>query len=202
MAHDREGCISPIAGDDTPGFSRWIFFPGMLFGSDVTWWAGTGIRKSPHEGVDFLYYTDNDANAHRIRSDASVCAIADGIIDAIIEDFLGSTIIVRSRNPEDNAVLLYLYAHTMPVFASRPGRVVRAGEVMASLAPLRRPAAGLAPHLHLSVARLVHDISAGLLRWETISRDPSLELMDPLGYLSCPYGVLSMEKIVPGDLRV
>jgi hypothetical protein len=47
------------------GFVKWIFEPGMLFGSTVMWWTDSGRRKHPHEGLDLRFYRGRQK--HRIR---------------------------------------------------------------------------------------------------------------------------------------
>ena len=80
---------------DSDGFSHWLFHPGMFFLDENKWWGDGGRRRVPHEGVDLCFYRTAGAENRRLAPRTRIPAMADGRVLAIIDDFLGKSIILH-----------------------------------------------------------------------------------------------------------
>ncbi|HSW39324.1 MAG TPA: M23 family metallopeptidase [Acidobacteriota bacterium] len=87
---------------DESGFDCWIFEPGMRFSARMEWWGDRNRRRTEHEGIDFAMGMIYGAGAGAVPEGTPVRAIADGRIVAILDDFLGKTIVVRHRGIADS----------------------------------------------------------------------------------------------------
>ena len=99
------------------GFQRFVFKSGMFFGDCNEWWGERNRRRTMHEGLDFVEGITSDAKTGSIPVGTPVRAMADGEVVAILNDFLGKTVIVR--HPEfinNNGDIFHtLYSHIRPV---------------------------------------------------------------------------------------
>jgi len=43
------------------GFTHWVFNEGLEFEALDKWWERTGVRPTPHEGLDFYCYECRDS---------------------------------------------------------------------------------------------------------------------------------------------
>ena len=76
------------------GFKRWLFYPGMAFGSTQKWWGDFGIRDFPHEGIDFCLYEGEEGQIFHFNAGSAVPVVASGTIRAVFKDYLGHAIVV------------------------------------------------------------------------------------------------------------
>ena len=60
---------------DVYDFDRFIFFHGMLFGSEEKWWGKKGARRSSHEGLDVCFFA-NTRNENFRLDENSIVAVA------------------------------------------------------------------------------------------------------------------------------
>jgi len=76
------------------GCRRWLFHPGMLYGSKDKWWTD-GERRTAHEGLDFFTYEDSETGAtQEIQSGVAVRPMLPGTVIAIFPDFMSRTVVV------------------------------------------------------------------------------------------------------------
>lgn len=171
-------------------FARWVFLPGMLFNGVDKWWGDKGKRVAPHEGLDFSLYEDREGRVVRMKAGTRVPAMYDGCVAAIIDDFLGETIVMEHRFPHSPAfTLITVYGHAEPAAGLRPGRAFRAGHVVASVASRKSSDKGIDPHLHVSVGRPTGAVAHGSLNWQNMLQ--GLAMLDPLEAVDGPYRVHS-----------
>jgi hypothetical protein len=132
------------------GLESWTFSEGMFFLDRSEWWGNRNRRRTEHEGIDFALGKSADARIIAIPAMTPVRAIADGETVAALDDFLGSTVLVRhpSIMNEESAVFYTLYSHIQPgdglsEQVSKGQILGRIGESKSSNAPM---------HLHLTAA--------------------------------------------------
>lgn len=168
---------------DRPGFKRWLFYPGMLFGSRRTWWGAGRSRPFTHEGLDVCFFEATDGRRYRLDPAVRVPAGEDGTVVAVIDDFIGKTIVCTHANNWGAAAPVYiLYAHVAPSAGLTPGAALRKGEPLAHIASADPGKTPLPPHLHLSVIRrdaLPHPFPPSF-GWPYINRLDRGAFFDPL----------------------
>lgn len=176
------------------GFKEWVFCPGMLFNSTDKWWGDQGKRNKPHEGLDLCLYKDREDTILHLGERVMIPVIYDGRVVGIIEDFLGKSIIIEHSFPNgDHIRLCTIYGHTIPADNLLVGEIVKAGDVIASLADSSRSKTNILPHLHITLGEISRSISFDRLNWENIGAPNTLTLLDPLQIIDCQYIVLARE---------
>lgn len=161
------------------GFAAWVLYPGMEFGAQNVWWGGQAKRARPHEGVDLRFYRGTDNRIFAIDEGAKIPVMYSGVIVKIIGDFLGKTIIIEHRFPDNGeSVFLSLYGHTSPVEGLETGRIVKTGEIIAAVAASKGTNSP-AHHLHLSLAWSRKPVLYGTLDWTTVNDPDVVRLVDP-----------------------
>jgi hypothetical protein len=177
-------------GLDRQGFLAWAFLPGMLFKAADKWWGDRGKRTHPHEGLDFCLFNDRWGRLFRLGEGARIPAMYGGTVVAIIDDLLGTSIVLEHRLPERGGLLLTIYGHTVVGEVLRLKSAVRAGEIIGTLADSRKSKVHIHPHLHVSLARPSEGATCDGLTWRDLS-DPGLfTMIDPLDVIDGPYLVL------------
>ncbi len=143
------------------GLKSWIFSEGMLFLDRVEWWGNKNRRRTEHEGIDFALGKNAVANVESIPPGTPIRAIMDGEAVAVLDDFLGKTVLVRHpaiRN-EDAAIFYTLYSHIQPA-NGLTGQVAQ-GQILGRIGESKP---GNAPmHLHLTAAWIPQSIPPGEL---------------------------------------
>jgi hypothetical protein len=184
----------------TSGFEEWVFREGMTFGAPDTWWAEKGPRARPHEGLDICFFSDMEGRVLRLLPGTKIPVMYDGTLVALLDDFLGKTLIVEHGiRDEDGRVLCSMYAHLTPDETMQPGRVLQQGDIIAGLAPAPSKAAIL-PHLHLSLGWASRAIEYDALDWRTLGEEEKLALVDPLPALGCVPGGSAQVELSPDGL--
>jgi len=179
---------------DKGGFKEWVFCPGMLFNSTDKWWGDQGKRDKPHEGLDLCLYKDGKDTILRLEEKAKVPVIYDGIIVGIIEDFLGKSLIIEHFfSDSDNNRLCTIYGHTIPKDHLYVGKIVKRGDIIATLADSNRSKTNIFPHLHISLGWTSKAISYGRLNWENIGTTNTVTLLDPLQVIDWHFLILDRE---------
>jgi murein DD-endopeptidase MepM/ murein hydrolase activator NlpD len=171
-------------------FTRWVFCRGMQYQSDDKWWGDLGRRDFPHEGIDFCLYEDRDGRLRRIRAATRIPVMHDGRVRAVFRDYLGHAVIIEHRLPEPGAgTFVSAYAHTRPADTVRPGAKVKKGDVIATIARIRRPKARILPHLHFTLGRPVPGLDYGDFVWDNMRCAEKVTLLDPMGLVDWPWSV-------------
>jgi murein DD-endopeptidase MepM/ murein hydrolase activator NlpD len=174
---------------DECGFVEWIFYPGMLFNELEKWWGDKkGKRDRPHEGLDLFLYRDQRDRILHLDKKTRVPVMYDGVVVSILNDFLGKSLIMEHGFADgDNRKFCTIYGHTNPYDGIHVGRVVRQGDVIATLADAGKSKAGISTHLHISVGWIFKSISYDRLDWETIGAPDAMTLLDPLNVIDRCY---------------
>ncbi|MBI4826788.1 MAG: peptidoglycan DD-metalloendopeptidase family protein [Nitrospirae bacterium] len=162
------------------GFREWLLYPGMLFNSSAKWW-GSGTRNASHEGIDLCAYTDSQERIHNIAEGMKVPVLYDGVVAAVIDDFIGKSIIVKHSSADNKSEFCTIYGHTMPEDDIRIGKAVEAGDVIAKVVGIKESKSGMRPHLHISIGFPASaEISYDAIDWKDISDPNKITLIDPL----------------------
>jgi hypothetical protein len=147
------------------GLKSWVFSEGMLFLDRMEWWGTKNRRRTEHEGIDFALGKDA-GNVSSIPSGTPVRAIAGGEVVAILNDFLGKTILVQHSTIRNKANIFYtLYSHIQPV-SDLPAKAYQ-GQILGVVGESK---SGSAPmHLHLTAAWIPESILPGQLTMDHIN---------------------------------
>ena len=159
--------------------ASWLLLPGMRFEDTQAWWK-TGLRQSPHEGIDLLFLADQSGQRQELPKQALIPPLWDGEVVAVFEDFLGSTVAVRHPIMDGQGWrLVSLYGHVRPLVGC--GVQVSAKEPLAEVAcgTVRGPSAP-PDHLHLSLGWLAPGWPVAELSWPGLWANPGIRLIDPL----------------------
>ena len=177
------------------GFLCWAFTPGMLFGARRKWWGDRGPRNRPHPGLDLCAFVDRRDRTAWLDEGDRVPAASSGTAEAIIDDFLGRTVVIENRTPGIDAgdALYTLYAHVVPRPDLHPGDRVAEGEVIAAIAGVTRSRSGIRPHLHLSLAGIAGTLPVDRLDWRTLTEIDGIRFVDPLRTLALPYRMVAVQ---------
>ena len=177
---------------DRGGFKRWIFCQGMLFNSPDKWWGDHGLRDYPHEGIDFCLYRDSSYRIHRINEKTRIPVLQDGVVKAMLKDYLGIAIIIEHEHAGSNTGrLLFIYAHTKPHLGIETGLFVKEGDIIGTLADTGNSSSNIIPHLHLSLGLPAESFSYDRFVWNTVRKPEMITLLDPLAVIDRPYQALS-----------
>jgi hypothetical protein len=138
------------------GFESWVFRAGKLFGAHTEWWGDGNRRYAEHEGIDFAEGRDADGLIRPMPEGTPVRAVGNGEIAAVLDDFLGKTILVRHPQllNEHGSVFFSQYSHIVP--ADLPGPAVSKGQVLGTVGRLTASKAPV--HFHFAAAWIPQDI--------------------------------------------
>jgi len=180
-------------GLDPDKFQTWVFWPGMLFKSPDKWWGDGGRRDFPHEGLDFCLYQDADGKVCRLGENTRIPVMHDGVVRALFKDYLGQAVILEHVDADHaGGRLMSVYAHTVPEKYIVPAAVVKAGDIIATIADTRHSKAGILPHLHLSFGRPAPDLIYEPFVWNRMRDPEQVKLIDPLPHIRWPHQVLTV----------
>jgi murein DD-endopeptidase MepM/ murein hydrolase activator NlpD len=131
-------------------FDSWMFRSGMLFGDPVEWWGECNRRRTVHEGIDFAEGWHPVEGKRAISEGTPVRSIAEGEVVAIVDDFIGKTVITRHPAIRHaNGDLFHSFLSHMQPEIEGLGPTVK-GQVLGRVG---RPISILvSPHLHLTGA--------------------------------------------------
>jgi hypothetical protein len=162
-------------------FKAWLLLPGMRFDSSDKWWGDFEKRKTRHEGVDFCLYKDQQDHIFSVEPGMKVPAMYDGLVVAVIDDFLGRSVVVKhdfsGGSGEDFCTL---YAHTVPLSGLTVGMTIHRGDVLAMVADKTASRLKISPHIHISAGFPENGVSYNQLNWKDISLRKQLQLIDPM----------------------
>jgi murein DD-endopeptidase MepM/ murein hydrolase activator NlpD len=190
-------------GLDQSGFKEWIFCTGMLFRSPDRWWGDRGMRDKIHEGLDLCLYGDLQNRILSLNRKTKIPAMYDGVVVRMFNDFIGKSVIVEHQLPGfKQGRFCTIYGHTDPVSDLQPGKMVKEGNILATLANAGKSETGILTHLHISVGWTSKIISYDKLDWENIGAPNHLTLLDPLTVMDWNYLVLNHEECEKRNLYV
>lgn len=170
---------------DESGFQEWIFYPGMLFNATDKWWGNQEKRKRPHEGLDLCLYRDREDRILRLDEKTKIPVLYDGVVVRVVDDFIGKSVMVEHRPLDgDYPRLCTIYGHTNLSGGLNIGRIVKAGDILATLAQPNSSQRNIPPHLHISLVWISQNISYENLNWETMDTSKPLKWVDPLQIIS------------------
>ena len=113
------------------------------------------------------------------------------VVVSIINDFLGSSVIVEHAFPgRDAGRVCTIYGHVNPLKGLHIGMELNQGNIMGTLADPGQSGFKVMPHLHISVGRASKPISYDLLNWDTMGSSGALTLLDPLNIINWQYQIL------------
>jgi len=177
---------------DRFGFRRLLFFPGMLFDRNETWWAGGGLRSFSHEGLDLCFFESDDLRTFRFDDTVRIPSAFSGRVVHIMNDFLGRTVVVQHFPDSVNVPPVYVfYAHTRPDKELAIGDPLTPGECFACIAPVIIKKIPLPSHLHLTIGRADRLPPVQTLSWPRLNRVDRDCFIDPLPVLDWPYRILT-----------
>jgi hypothetical protein len=132
------------------GFTHWILRCGMFFGDRIEWWGDRARRRTEHEGLDFAEGAHACAKIRSIPEGTPARALADGEVVAILNDFLGKTIVMRHSGitNETGSVFYTLLSHIRPT--ARLQDSVVSGQLIGQVC--KSTNVNVPAHLHLSAA--------------------------------------------------
>lgn len=169
---------NPVLG----AISTFVLYPGMEFGSREKWWPDRGIRPTPHEGIDFCYYTNSEGLENSVTSSFRVPVLSDGRILMICKDYLGYTVFLEHMC-QDSLRFLSIYAHLIPNREISRGDRLHAGEVIGCVADTTGRRNRMPAHLHLSFIQVKTSIPAEQYDWDLICYSQRKQLVDPMIFL-------------------
>jgi len=183
--------INQLAAYD---FDRFVFFQGMLFGSEKRWWGAAGLRGTSHEGLDLCFFESIGHEYFRLDESVKLPMLYDGRVEHITEDFLGKTVITRHNFEDPNQpALLSLYGHLIPDKNLTIGDEIKQGQGFAKIAGFEKQKKILLPHMHISLARPDLLPPANRLEWEFLNTVDRSVFIDPLYAISPQYTVIEYD---------
>ena len=186
---------------DRHSFKRWIFYPGMLFGSEDKWWGYGGKRDKAHEGLDVCFYMDDRNRILSLDINTKIPVLLGGIVVKVFKDFLGKSIVIEhALQYRDKRRLCTIYGHTIPKDGIGIGDAVKEGEIIASIADAGQSPAKIPSHLHISLGWVSDKVACDRLDWTTMDDPDTITLLDPLDYFDMPFKVLTKKEIQPAGL--
>lgn len=162
----------------TIGFDRLLFFAGMRFGSQKSWWASGRPRPQSHEGLDLCFFAGRTGRYFRLDETVRVPAAFDSRVAAMIPDFLGTTVIAAHEMGGCAGRCFVFYAHITPEKGLHPGQRLEAGRCFARISGENKKR-WLPPHLHLSMAAEKNLPPLERLDWPMVNRLDRNLFMNP-----------------------
>lgn len=145
-------------------------------------------------------YKDRQDRIVRLDERTRIPVMFDGVVVSIINDFLGSSVIVEHTFPDrDIGRVCTIYGHTNPLKGLHIGRELEQGDIVGTLADPDQSGFNVMPHLHISVGRASKPISYERLNWDTIGDSGALTLLDPLDIINWQYQILDETDSICGD---
>lgn len=167
--------------DESKGFKEWLLCPEMLIDASKKWWGDFGIRDVRHQGLDLCCYRTSGDKITYLNGQTKIPVMYDGVLVAIIDDFLGKSLIIKHSIPaieiED---FLTVYGHTRPEKGTHIGKAFKEGETVAKVADLESSKSRVRPHVHLSIGHLSKPVPYSNLNWENMSNPDTMIWIDPL----------------------
>lgn len=171
-------------------FRNWVFLPGMLFGSQKTWWDSMRKRRNPHEGVDLFLYRTKEGKIRRLSDGIVIPSLFSGTVLSIEPDFLGSSVFILHEETK-----IFAVGHLALREGLREGKEVRRGEPLGYLMDGKGPSTGVPGHVHLSFASIL-SWPLEKMNWKLMSDGVFIKLSDPMPYLAQEYELIEKREKV------
>jgi len=184
-------------GLDRRGFKEWVFLRTMLFSAEGKWWGDRGKRTSPHEGLDICLFSDASRSLLRLKEETRIPAMYDGQVVAIIDDFLGVSIVLEHGLTDHGGTFLTIYGHVVVREGLCAGKAVREAEVIGTLVDPGMSRGDIYSHLHVSLARPSVSASYAGLTWRDLNDSQLYTMIDPLAVIGGPYRVIGLVEESP-----
>lgn len=148
------------------GFEYWIFHSGMLFGDCIEWWGEHSRRRTEHEGCDFAKGWKPGAGISHIPEGVPVRAIAEGEVIAMLDDFLGKTVVVRhpAITRSNGDVFHTLLSHIQPLI--KESGTAAKGQILGKVS--KSTNARVPAHLHMTGAWIPETLAPNEIRMDHI----------------------------------
>jgi len=182
---------------DRRGFQAWVFLRAMLFGAEDKWWGDRGGRAFPHEGLDFCLFSDASRSLFRLEEGTRIPAMYDGRVVAILDDFLGASIVLEHRLPRHRDPFLTIYGHMAVRETLHVGSAVREAEIIGTLTEPGTSPVRIHPHLHVSLDRPSESASYNNLTWRDLNNSGLFTMIDPLAVIGGSYRVVELVEKHP-----
>lgn len=128
---------------------------GMEFGALDGWWGQKQRRSRPHEGIDIVRFRESSAGECKTLRDVPLRAIEGGQCVAIMDDFLGKTLVVRRFRSLGGKQQFFVYGHLQLASSMRVGREFGPGSVIGCV---RESVKSCPEHLHISLVEVERDV--------------------------------------------
>lgn len=176
-------------------FERFVFFSGMLFGSEKKWWGKPGRRRFSHEGLDICFFESTQKEKFRLDETTDVPMLYDGRVEHITEDFLGKTVIAsHCFDGSGQPAVLSLFGHLNPDKNIRIGDKITQGRIFAKIAGIKKHKQILLPHLHISLAKPDMLPPPDRLEWEFLNTVDRCVFIDPMEAIAPEYRVIEYNE--------
>jgi hypothetical protein len=160
---------------------EWLFYPGMLLDSRLTWWGSFGHRPAAHEGIDICFYRRRIGSILSLPPGATVPAWRSGTVINVCDDFLGRSLVVETQtDASNNTRILETYAHLSVSDDIMPGTRIRTGQIIAEIADTHARGSVLPPHLHLSCIEVPAGIPEHDMNWSFFPRRDKVNVLHPV----------------------
>ena len=158
---------------------EWLICPGMDFNASVKWWGDQAARKTPHEGLDLVFFKNHFGKVIHLNEKYRIPALFDGEIIVCFNDFLGKTMVFcHEQYHENSRVLCSMYGHVNPIIKLTQQKNVSEGEPVAVIARVDRQ--GIYAHLHISLGWVSEKKIDQLTDWGKIVSPEVIRLIDPV----------------------
>lgn len=184
MYGDFLGSFAALNGLAAGEVTAIVVRPGMEFGACLAWWRPGSERPTPHVGLDFLSYRDQQGIEHLLSGGARIPALYPGRVAAVFQDFLGDTVLLLHPFQDQRGWrFCTIYGHLVPAPGLGRGTRLTAGDQVGAVAGATGARVPVAPHLHLSLGWLAAAALGVALDWPTLERSAMVELLDPVPFL-------------------
>ena len=151
----------------------------MDFNASVKWWGDQAARKTPHEGLDLVFFKNDAGKVIHLNEKYRIPALFDGEIIVCFNDFLGKTMVFRHGQYHENSrVLCSMFGHVNPIVELSRRKTVSEGEPVAVVANVDRQ--DICTHLHISLGWVPGNRIDQLADWEKIASPEFIRLIDPV----------------------
>ena len=176
--------------DDHPS-ARWLFSPGMLFGSKEKWWGNGSERARPHEGIDLIACVSEGGNIFMVDGNTEIPVIQGGRIISVVEDFLGFSIF-QAHDIFDSSRrrLCTAYGHTEPLKDVSASMMVGRGDVIAKVSQSGNRQSIVPAHLHITTAWIPDQMLDEGLDWGMFNSSEDVAMINPLDFIISSYVIM------------